>query len=63
MEISIGDKQRILEINLNLIKEGKVEDVVVISEDHYNQFITFLTQDERYEDCALLKKNRNHLIC
>lgn len=62
MTISIADKKRILEVNLEHIKEGNSKDVVVITERNYSEFINFLQENERYEDMALIRDNKNFLL-
>lgn len=62
MEIKVDDKKRILEINLEHIKSGNAKDVVVISEQNYNEFINFLQENERYEEMSLLRDNKNFLL-
>ena len=62
MTIKTEDKKRILEINLTLLKEGKSKNVVVINEEHYNEFINFLQENERYEEMALIRDNKKDLL-
>ena len=66
--ISVKDKMHILDINLIELRaqssgNNRVSpQLIEITEDFYNQCINYLEEEQRYEDCALFRDNKNILL-
>lgn len=52
----------ILELNLQILKNGFIEPMVIINENKLGKFLSILESEERYEDCQLLVENKKHFL-
>lgn len=55
------DKE-VLEINLQILKNGFNEPMVMINDNKLNKFLRILEKEERYEDCQLLINNKKYFL-
>lgn len=52
----------VLNLNLQILKNGLHEPMVMITKNKLDKFLSILESDERYEDCQLLIKNKKHFL-
>lgn len=61
MKLTEFERVCLMEVILDNIKEGG--DGVMITEEEYNWMLNELIKDdERYEDCAILRNNKDKII-
>jgi len=61
--IKDSTKLEILQINLTSIKEDEYnEGLICIDEPTFNFFLRKLEEDELYEECSLLMKNKQKML-
>jgi len=63
MELDDKIKREILEINLTSIENKEYEEgLIEIDEPTFNFFLKTLEEDELYEKCSLLLKNKYKMV-
>jgi len=59
MEFTEVEKISLLHINLTSLRKG--EDGVMVSEEEFQWMLDHLVNEEKYEDCALLRDNKDKI--
>lgn len=63
MEILYDTKIEILNINLAALSDDdRRHGLIIIDENTYNIWINYLVKEERYEECKILKDNKQLFV-
>jgi hypothetical protein len=62
MKINKETKISIIECNIESIKMGDKDGLITIDNETFNMGLDYLLEQERYEDCCILRDNKDMFI-
>ena len=62
MIIPYDATRQVLRINLENLSEGKLDELILMDPETFDMMMEMLIEEERFEDCALFRDNKQHFV-